>query len=239
VIAVGPRPPAEITRSLRGERVGAIADPVDRVVRAAELAVPPPPDDEADGTRAILVLLGLAALGAAWAVAWGARRQGRAERDRMLEARAAALVRLDAVGARAGVLMSRLDLPPDARADAERAIAAHDEAAAGLRAARRAEDVERIVPRIDDATAALSRACAAVGEPPPSDDPFAGLCAVDPAHGPAVAEARIDGLDDTVAVCAACAEQSAAGRPPRPRLIPIGGRPAPYTEAHPERHPED
>jgi hypothetical protein len=135
--------------------------------------------------------------------------------------------------------MGRLDLPPDARADAERAVAAHDEAAAGLRTARRAEDVERVAPRIDDATAALSRACAAVGEPPPGDDPFAGLCAADPAHGPAVAEARIDGLDDPVAVCAACAEQSAAGRAPRPRLIPLGGRPAPYTEAHPERHPKD
>jgi len=238
VIAVGPRPPADITRRLRAAGVGAIADPVDRILRAAELAVPPPPDDEATGTRAILILLGLAALGAAWAVAWGARRQARAERERMLEARAAAAVRLDAVGARAGALMSRLDLPPSARADAERAIAARNEAAAGLRRIRRAEDVERIAPRIDEALAALSRACAAVGEPPPGDDPFAGLCAADPAHGPAVAEARIDGRSDPAEVCAACAEQSAAGRPPRPRLIPIGGRPAPYTEAHPDRADE-
>jgi hypothetical protein len=238
VIAVGPRPPADITRRLRADRVGAIADPVDRVLRAAELAVPPPPDDERAGTRAILVLLGLAALGAAWAVAWGARRQGRAEREQMLEARAAAAVRLDAVGARAGAVMSRLDLPPGARADAELAIAAHDEAAAGLRGARRPEDVERVVPRIDEAFAALSRACAAVGEPPPEDDPFAGLCAADPAHGPSVAEARIDGRADPAEVCAACAEQSAAGRPPRARLIPIGGRPAPYTEVHPDRPDE-
>ena len=97
VIAVGPRPPAEITRCRAPSGRGAIADPVDRVVRAAELAVPAPPDDEASGTRAALILLGLAALGAAWAVAWAARRQGRAERERMLEARAAAAVRLDAV----------------------------------------------------------------------------------------------------------------------------------------------
>ena len=238
VIAVGPRPPADITLRLRAGRAGAIPDPVDRVVRAAELAVPAPPDDEASGTRAALILLGLAALGAAWAAAWAARRQGRAERDRMLEARAAAAVRLDAIAARAGALMGRLDLPPSARADAERATAAHDAAAAELRGVRRAEDVERIAPRIDEALAALSRACAAVGEPPPDRDPFAGLCAADPAHGPAVAEARIDGQADPAEVCAACAEQSAAGRPPRPRLIPIGGRPAPYTEVHFDRPDE-
>ncbi len=239
VIAVGPRSPADITSRLRAERVGAIVDPVDRVLRAADLAVPGPPDEEGSGTRAIVILLGLAALGAAWAAAWGARREGRAERERMLEARAAAAVRLDAVEARAGALMSRLDLPPEARADAERAIALHHEAAAGLRGVRRADDVARLGPSIDEATAALARACAAVGEPPPDDDPFAGLCAADPAHGPAVAEARLDGDPDPAEVCAACAEQSAAGHPPRARLIPIGGRPAPYTEVHPGRPEED
>jgi hypothetical protein len=233
VIAVGPRPPAEITQRLRAERVGAIADPVDRAVRAAELAVPSP-DDEGSGTRAVLILLGLGALGAAWAVAWGARRQGRVERERMLEGRAAATVRLDAVAARTGALMSRLDLPPSARAEAERAMAAHDEAAAQLRAARVAADVERATPKVRDAVAALSRAGAAVGEPSTADDLFAGLCAADPAHGPAVAEARIDGRADPAEVCAACADQAAAGRPPRPRLVPIGGRPAPYTDVDPD-----
>ena len=49
VIAVGPRPPADITLRLRAGAVGAVADPVDRVIRAAELAVPPPPDDAASG----------------------------------------------------------------------------------------------------------------------------------------------------------------------------------------------
>ena len=233
VIAVGPRPPAEITQRLRAERVGAIPDPVDRAVRAAELAVPPP-DDASSGTRAVLILLGLAALGAAWAVAWGARRQGRAERERMLEARAAATVRLDAVEARAGALMSRLDLPPSARDEAERAMAAHDEAAAELRAARKPADVERAAPKVREAVAALSRAGAAVGEQSTAEDLFAGLCAADPAHGPAVAEARIDGRPETAEVCAACAEQAAAGHPPRPRLVPIGGRPAPYTDVDPD-----
>ncbi|HSJ72800.1 MAG TPA: hypothetical protein VK904_00665, partial [Miltoncostaeaceae bacterium] len=84
----------------------------------------------------------------------------------------------------------------------------------------------------------LSRACEAVGDTLPARDPFAGLCAADPAHGPAVAEARIDGRADPAEVCAACAEQSAAGRPPRPRLIPIGGRPVPYTEIHADRPDE-
>jgi hypothetical protein len=83
---------------------------------------------------------------------------------------------------------------------------------------------------VRDAAAALSRAGAAAGDEPAADDPFAGLCAVDPAHGPAVAEARIDGRDEPAEVCAACADEAAAGRPPRPRLVPIGGRPAPFTE---------
>jgi hypothetical protein len=230
VIAVGPRPPAEITRRLRAERVGTIAEPVERVVRAAEAAVPAPPDDEGSGTRAVLILLGLAALGAAWAVAWGARRQGRAERERMLEARAAAAVRLDAVAARAGALLGRPELPAAARAEAERAMAAHDEAAAGLRAARSVADVERVAPGIRDAATALSRAGAAAGDKQAADDPFSGLCAADPAHGPAVAEAHIDGRAEPAEVCAVCADDAAAGRPLRPRLVPIGGRPAPFTE---------
>ena len=234
VIAVGPRPPAEITRRLRANRVGSIADPVERAVRAAELAVPDPPDDEAWGTRAVLVLLGLAALGAAWAVAWAARRQARADRERMLEARAATAVRLDALAARAGALLERPGLPAAARAQAERAVAAHDEAAAGLRGARSAADVNRLAPAEREAAAALSRAAAAAGDEPPGDDPFAGLCAADPAHGPAVAEARIEGGEEPVAVCAACADEAAAGRPPRPRLVPIGGRPAPFTQVNAE-----
>ncbi len=91
-------------------------------------------------------------------------------------------------------------------------------------------DVERVAPGVRDAAAALSRAGAAAGDERAADDPFAGLCAADPAHGPAVAEARIDGRAEPAEVCAACAEEAAAGRPPRPRLVPIGGRPAPFTE---------
>jgi hypothetical protein len=83
---------------------------------------------------------------------------------------------------------------------------------------------------VEEAGAALSRAGAAAGDEPAPDDPFAGLCAADPAHGPAVARAPLDGCDEPAEVCASCAEAAAAGRPPRPRLVPIGGRPAPYTE---------
>jgi transcriptional regulator of nitric oxide reductase len=139
-------------------------------------------------------------------------------------------VRLDALAARAGALLERPGLPQAARAEAERAVAAHDEATAGLRATLSAGDVDRLAPLVEEAGAALSRAGAAAGDEPAPDDPFAGLCAADPAHGPAVAEAALDGHDEPAEVCAACAEAAAAGRPPRPRLVPIGGRPAPFTE---------
>jgi hypothetical protein len=203
---------------------------VDRVVRAAELAVPPPPDDAGSGTRAVLVMFGLAALGGAWAVAWAARRRASADRERMLEARAAATVRLDAAAARAEHLLARLDLRPSARSEAERAMTDHDDAVERLKGARTVADVEAVEPGVRGSLAAASRAEAAAGEEPHPDDPFEGLCAADPAHGPAVAEAVLEGGQVPVAVCASCAEQAAAGHPPRRRLVPIGGRPAPFTE---------
>ena len=230
VVAAGPRSPADITRRLRAGGVGAVANPVDRVIRAAELAVPPPPDDAGSGTRAVLVMFGLAALGAAWAVAWAARRRASGDRERMLEARAAAIVRLDAAAARAGHVLARPDLRPAARAEAQRAMTDHDEAAESLKGARSVAVVEAVAPGVRRALAAASRAEAAAGEEPHPDDPFEGLCAADPAHGPAVAEAVLEGGEVPVGVCARCAEEAAEGRPPRRRLVPIGGRPAPFTE---------
>jgi hypothetical protein len=44
VVAVGPRPPAQITRALRAERVGRIANPVERVIAAALVGVATGPD---------------------------------------------------------------------------------------------------------------------------------------------------------------------------------------------------
>lgn len=229
VIAVGPRAPADITRRLRAERIGAVDDPVERVARAAALAVPEPLDEEAWGTRAVLVMLGLAALGAAWAVAWGARRRAGAEREVVLEARAAAAVRLDAASARAAALAGRDDLPAAARADLQRAIDARDAAAAALQGARSPADVDGASERIAHALADLSRAAASVGEDQPADDPFAGLCGADPAHGPAVGEGPLEGLDGPAPLCADCAARAADGAPPRPRLVPVAGRPAVFS----------
>ena len=106
----------------------------------------------------------------------------------------------------------------------------HDEAAESLKGARTVADVEAAAPGVRSALAAASRAEAAAGEEPHPDDPFEGLCAADPAHGPAVAEAVLEGGEVPVGVCASCAEQAAEGRPPQRRLVPIGGRPAPFTE---------
>jgi len=230
VIAVGPVAPADITRRLREERVGAIANPVDRVVRAAQLAAPPAPEDEGSGSREALILLGLAALGGAWAVAWGARREARRQRDRVFEARAAATVRLDAAGARAAALDDRPGLTPAARAELARAVASHAQAATALREARSIGDVARADGVVSEALGALARAGDAIGADQPAGDAFAGLCGADPAHGPATATAEIDAGGDPVAVCDACHEEAEAGRPPRRRLVPIGGRPAPFTE---------
>ena len=230
VTAVGPRPPAQITRRLRAGRVGQIANPVERVVRAAELAAPPAPE-EGGGTREVVILLALAGLGGVWAIAWGTRREARRERERMLEARAAMRVRLDALRGHATALARRDDLPAGARAPLEHALGAYAQAVAGLQQARSQADVAALEPLVRDGLRELARARGRAGDAPADEDPFAGLCGVDPGHGPATAEADLDDGLGATPVCAACREAADRGEPPRRRMIPSSGRPVPFTEA--------
>jgi hypothetical protein len=232
VVATGPLAPATITRRFRAARVGRIAHPVDRVLAAAALAAPPAPD-EGNGVREVLTLIGLAVLGGAWASAWGFRRQSRHARERLVERRAAMGVCLDALRARATAFARRSELPGPARARTQAALAAYADAIAALREARRAEDVDALLPRLRTGLGEIAAAAEAVGERLPADDPFAGLCGVDPAHGPATELAATADRPDAIPVCASCRAAADDGRPAARRLVPAGGRPVPFSEIDP------
>ena len=222
VAAVGPLSPAETTRLLRAARVGAVADPVDRAIAGARAAAPFPPD-EGHG-HPTLVLLALAVLGAAWAVSVGLRRESRRSRDAVLERRAAVRVRLDALRARAAALAERGDLPGEVPALARRAVARCDEILAALTRTIAIEEVDALDASVRAGLAALDEAAASVGEHQPAGDPFAGLCANDPAHGPAADP------DASLPLCADCREAARRGEAQGPRMVPVGGRPVPFSE---------
>jgi hypothetical protein len=230
VAAVGPRPPDEVARRLLAARVDDIANPVERLVTAATRAAPAAAADEGGGVREVLILLGLAGLGGAWAIAWGLRREGRRRHEEMLEARAAMRVRLDALRSRSAAIARRPDLPPAARARVEEALGAYADAIAALQEARRVDEVTALEDRVRAGLVAVSQAGSAVGEPQPVDAPFAGLCGVDPAHGPATGEGAVADAAGPVPLCARCREAAEGGEPPRRRLVPLGGRAVPFTE---------
>ena len=222
VAAVGPLSPAETTRRLRAAHVGALADPVDRAIAGAR-ATAPPPADEGHG-HPTLVLLALAVLGAAWAVSVGMRRESRRSRDAVLERRAAVRVRLDALRARAAALAERTDLPGRVPAVARRAVARCDEILAALPTAVAMETVDAFDADVRAGLAALDGAAASVGEHQPAGDPFAGLCANDPAHGPAAEP------DAFLPLCDECREAARRGEAQGPRMVPVAGRPVPFSE---------
>jgi hypothetical protein len=228
VAAAGPRPPDETARLLRAARADDLVNPVERLVAAARRVAPQAVPGS--GTREVLILLGLAGLGGAWAIAWGLRREGRHRHEQMLEARAAMRVRLDALRSRATALALRPDLPAGARAHVEAALGAYAEAIPALQQARRSEDVAALEDRVRAGLEAVAEAGSAVGEPQPPDAPFAGLCAVDPAHGPATGEGAVADGAGPLPLCEACREASERGDPPRRRLVPRGGRAVPFSE---------
>ena len=230
-VAIGPLAPSEITRRLRAGAVGAIPDPVERAVAAARLAAPAERPPTPSGLRQTSLLIGLALLGAAWAVAWGLRREGRVERAALAEARAAARACADAIGARAAALAHRAGAAPAARAGAERAGAGVTGARAAVESARVLPDANRALLALRDALLELERAEASAGEERPAGDPFAGLCGIDPAHGPATGDAVLDEDRAPVPACDACRAAAEAGAPPARRLLPVAGHGVPVAEA--------
>lgn len=183
--------------------------------------------------REDLALICVAALGGVWAVAWGNRRAGVPDKDRMVDVRTQLQVRLDALRARAVQLRRHPDLPATDRSDVDQVIEHHVLIDSVLAAAGSAEEVERLGPQVDGALRTLEAAAARLGVVLPADDPFAGLCGNDPQHGAAE-------TDDPGAagrrVCRRCREKTDAGTPPARRLVSVEGTPVPF-DAAPTDHP--
>jgi hypothetical protein len=227
-IAVGPLPPATITTRLRSPLVVDQPDPVERVIAAGELATPEP--DASGATREILLLLGLAVLGAAWAVAWGLRRERRGARAELAEIRGWAVVCLDAIDARADELWGRATVTPRAGAHLESSQSESALARSAVLGADRMSALEEALPGLRRAFDQLELAATDLDEPLDVDDPFEGLCGVDPAHGPASEVAEVKGIEGEEMVCPACAQARRQGHELERRMIPVEGRPVPFDQ---------
>lgn len=227
----GPRSQAAMTRDLREERVGAIADPVQRADAAARAAAGPPlAPSTSDTMRALLALLGLALIGGVWAAAFGIRRNRRVRREVLVDATAMARVRLDAIGARLDVLavLPEHHARADDRLDAATRVARR--AQAELDRAGAAGDVPGAEALVDEAFALLRDAEREAGMDAP-DDIFEGLCRCDPAHGPAVTEAPMRPDDVLRPSCRPCRERADEGNPQLRRMVPGPEGPTPYDAA--------
>jgi hypothetical protein len=236
VVAIGPRAPAAITKDLRSGQVGRIADPVERVVRAAELAVQAPRErGSGSSTRGLTALLALAVIGGAWAAAWGFRREMRRAGAALAAERARIRVELDVLRVRVRDLASRPDPPAAARAALDRAMSCYSTALVQVERSRRPEDVWRAIPDLESGLAALREAAHRLGEPVTEDDLYRGLCAVDPGHGTATTTVVPRDGQEPLPACDHCAEEAAAGRPPMRRMVPVEGRNVPFDEAPPAR----
>ena len=236
VVAIGPRAPAEITRDLRAGQVGRIADPTERVIRAAEAAVQVTRDDgSGSSTKGLTALLALAVIGGAWAAAWGLRREMRSASSALAAERGRVRVELDALRARVRQLAARPDPPAAARDALDRAMGAYSTALVQVERSRRPEEVWRAVPDLEDGLAALQDAAERLGTPITRDALYSGLCAVDPGHGPATTRVVPRGGSEPIPACARCVDEEAAGRPPARRVVPVGGRDVPFDEAPPAR----
>lgn len=180
-----------------------------------------------------LALICLAILGGLWAVAWGNRRVGVPDKDRMVDVRTQLQVRLDALRARAVQLRRSSSLDDDARARVDQVIEHHVIIDSVLASAGSADDVERLRPQVERSLRTLEEAAAGTGLDLPADRPFHGLCANDPEHGPEVA------TDESGRrICGRCRDDIVAGRHPTRRLVSADGNPVPF-DALPERSPAD
>lgn len=177
--------------------------------------------------RETIALLGISALGGVWAVAWGTKRIERPRRVAMLDARTQMQVHLDALRARTGLLSRRPDLVAEARELLDEVVEQEILIDAVLARAAALDDVHGLWDEVNEAFLRIEEAGEIVGVPLPAHRPFAGLCALDPQHGPAVPDALIDGR----AVCAGCAESAAGGSRLPVRQVTENGRPVAFDVA--------
>lgn len=177
--------------------------------------------------REVGALLGLGALGGTWAVAWSARRAQLPQRTAMLDARTQVQVRLDALRARTATL-ARRDLPPEARHLVDEVVEQQVLIDAILSRTATVEDVTDLDAEIEDAFMSIDEAATLVGAHMPADAPFAGLCAIDPAHGSATVP--VAHADSIVIVCRDCARTATGSDVPPRRQVTVGGRPVVFDD---------
>jgi len=234
--AAGPLRMRRIVQALQRGGVGEVLDPTARAMLAARLVAGAAPAGHGRSrTRELVALLLLAGVGGAWAGAVGVRRERRRAERRLADERARARLRLDALGARAADLAAREPSDPALRELIACAEDAHERAREAIDAAGDAEAVRRALGGLEEGLAAVAAAARRMGEPIHSaEDPFAGLCALDPAHGPAIGQARAAGAPEPLPACAGCADAAARGERLARRLAPSirDGRPVPFAEAH-------
>lgn len=175
--------------------------------------------------REVIGMVGLAGLGGTWAVAWANRRLSRPDRVAMLDARTQFQARLDALRARTAMLTRNTELTADARVAVDEVVMEHVLIDSTLARAASADEVLGLVPTVERCLETLARAAASVGLELPPDQPFAGLCANDPQHGPAT-----DTLTDGRPCCATCRQADADGHPRPVRLVARNGRPIPFDQ---------
>jgi hypothetical protein len=228
VRAVYISPNGTIKRLDRASRADVIVNPVDRVIAAARSVAVHAPRHQ--GRDEILALVGIAVLGAAWAVAMGAGRHQRQGRRRAAEARAAVTVHTDALRAWSLTLGRRPDLPPEARETVQRALGIYADVTTSLREATDVAALSAVGEAVRTGLGEIARAGEMVDAGIDRADPFAGLCGLDPSHGPATHDLP-PGREGPAAVCERCADELARGAAPAVRLVPVAGRPVPFDQA--------
>ena len=178
---------------------------------------------QVDGIIARIIAL----IGGVWAAAFGIRRNRRVRRDSLVDSTARARVRLDAIGARLGVLavLPEHHARADDRLDAATRVARR--AQAELDQAGAVEDVPAAEALVDEAFALLRDAEREAGVPSPAD-PFEGLCRCDPAHGHATTEAPMQPDGIVRPSCRTCRERADEGNPQTRRMVPGPEGPVAY-----------
>ncbi len=228
--AAGLRTPRSLRAGFTAARVNEMGSASERLRRAADIAVPPPPRPPS-GWRGLVAFIVLAVLGAAAAVGWGLRREQRRARRVADHERGALVLGLDALDARLRALDTTVAAgPPEAAEALSLAQHHHSAGRAAAQLAGSLFDAPAGFAALDAGLREAARAGELVGEPFPADRPLDGLCSADPAHGLAYDVATLADRPGRVPVCRRCAGEAKAGRPIRRRVLPTLDGPVPFDQ---------